>query len=150
MQTKAFLLMAFLGVGCIPRTYKPTSLDAKKDAKILYEWKDPKDEVESYEVFIGEEKIGQISSLSKPFRVVFVSVSGRQKKLWDYADYSGISKITQSKDGEIVRLYHWYTLIISREYVTEFNVRTFSLKTYSIKWGFRGIYTEPGQPPRVR
>jgi hypothetical protein len=148
---RIFLLLIICATACIPFTYKPPRIDEKKDARILYEWsQEEKNGRPTIEISIGNEKLGQIVTLAKPSGVFFISVSGRQKRLWRYFDYSDISKITQSKDGEIIRLYHWYTLIISREYVTEFNVRTFSLKTYSIKWGFRGIYTEPGQPPRVR
>lgn len=64
-------------------------------------------------------------------------LDGTSFRLWRYYDYRGIDKITQSKDEDVVRIYHWESffagLFKRKDYITEFNINSKSNNTFRLK-----------------
>ncbi len=118
--------------------------------KTIYRWSGEPGEYlsEPIEIKYKEEIVGKLYEVNNKESIgttlYFEAVKNGEKiELWKYSDYRNLGKVTQSEDGDVLRIYHWHSFIFNRPYVTEFKIQTQSLKTYKIsKKAYQKILNE--------
>ncbi len=122
---------------CHSISQKIYSQNTKED-KILYFKKQgklyPDDPID---IFKNNKLIATIKLGDDKHTLKIIYSKGSVYKLWKYYDYSGIDKITQSKDENIIRIYYWESVIAglfqTKDYVTEFYIDSKDKRTFRLK-----------------
>lgn len=83
------------------------------------------------EILIEGKVVGWVERESR--EIVYRDArTGAKETLWRDYDYSGVSRLTQGPEPWLLRLYHYHTLVFSRNYVTTFDVRTLKKRGYRL------------------
>ena len=122
---------------CQSISQKIYSQNTKED-KILYLKKQGKlYPDEPIDIFKNNKLIATIKPGEDKYTLEIIYSKGSVYKLWKYYDYSGIDKITQSKDENIIRIYYWESVIAGlfqpKDYVTKFYIDSKDKKTFRLK-----------------
>jgi hypothetical protein len=140
MKLKFLLIISILFLTSCHSVSQEIYNQSSKEDKILYIRHRPGGKLypdEPINIFKNNTLIATIK-LKQDMRTLRIIYShGNTYDLWKYYDYSGIDKITQSKEEDTIRIYHWESAIAglfkTKNYVTEFNINLKNKKKFRLK-----------------
>jgi hypothetical protein len=120
--------------------------DAKGPGDVIFKGSFPLDAIEAdpqerLDIVIAEVKdaagtlLGTVQSRNKNLALAFVASDGREKIIWQYSDYSSVSKITLDQQERLLKLSHKHSLLWVTHSITTVNVDSLKVESKIIRFG---------------